>query len=1326
MSRLRTLWKWLAATVAALLVLLAVAIGALRIWLEHSPEFAPRVVARVEELTGLKFAFARLDARLGLHGPELVFRDARVTVPGQSDALVSASAGRVGFDWWRFLRSGRLASGRVVLDGARVFVYLTPDGVELRGQGALGGAQAGGARLVLEQLPLVHVRIEHATVSVQDLRTGVRPWRIDEVDLDLDRDTRSLTLAGSVRLPDRLGARLNVDARLDGDLAEPAALAWRAQVDLRRAEVGGWTALVPQWPWLPEGGRGDLAVTAHGRGADLGAAEARVDLEQVLLAGEPGRPPQQLAALAGTFTLTHEATRWLARGEALVVDPGHDAWRHGEFDLVLDWSEGRLQSLALRSPAIRLEALAALAPLMPAGRPREALAALAPRGALTLVDFALKRGPQPSEWRIDGGLRFTGLGIGAWEGVPGIAGIDGDLAAREHAGRVRVQSTGFTLDLQRFLRTPVGAREASATLDWWWQTDGWRFATDDLRAVTPDGGGGGRARLWLPASGESPRLVLDLKVDHADARAASRYLPGRILPPAVMSWLDAAFLAGRAHDVTFEIVGELGRFPFRDGGGLFLIRVPFEGIRLHYQDGFADVEAARGVAEFRNQGFSARASAARVGGVEVGEAHVAMKDFRDGELVARAQAHGDVRAGLAFLQGSPVGPKLGPYFMKLAGEGPFSASVLLDLPLRRFADREIGVDARLERVSARLAGLESEVKDLAGSFRLRNRELEVPELAGTLFGGPVTLRARTQAGRPGERVLSVEAQGHASGEQLQPMLGITRGRWLEGGFDWRAQARWPRLEWRPEAAPLPPDAPPDAIAVPQETEVRLLPGTVHLETTLAGLAVALPAPLAKAATDARPLRVELAIDPGLAADAPALPAALRRRELARAATLAARVQLGRDSGALEWRRDGEFRFTRGTLRLGGSGAALHEPTGVTLEGHLPEYDLSAWLRIKLNAATGAGVSDYLHGGSVLVDRFAVLGFSFADVTIALEGRDHAWRVQVDGPPAHGSLVVPWDVPGTQPFLLDMDRLVLGERSTPEAAAGERTDPKGLPAMRIAVRSLEFQNRHFGALEAAVSRTDAGLKLEHATLKGAAFKASGHGSWSVAGDAQSCLLSFSLESSNVLDTLNAWGFAPTLTGRAGHASGELRWRGGIEGDLLARLGGSVRIAIDDGQVTGVEPGAGRVLGLMSVAALPRRLTLDFSDLTDKGFAFDTIKGGFEFRDGNAYTTDLVLKGPAAEIGVVGRTGLVARDYDQTAKVTGHFGGPIAAAGALAAGPAVGAALLLFSKVFKDQLSGIVRGYYRITGNWEKPRVERIGAGEAARETQETTTAGSGTP
>jgi len=145
---------------------------------------------------------------------------------------------------------------------------------------------------------------------------------------------------------------------------------------------------------------------------------------------------------------------------------------------------------------------------------------------------------------------------------------------------------------------------------------------------------------------------------------------------------------------------------------------------------------------------------------------------------------------------------------------------------------------------------------------------------------------------------------------------------------------------------------------------------------------------------------------------------------------------------------------------------------------------------------------------------------------------------------------------------------------------------------------------------------------------------------------------------------------------------------------------------------LSPGAGRVLGLASIAALPRRLALDFSDITDKGLAFDNVHGDFDLRDGNAYTENVLLKGPAGEIGLIGRVGLKNKDYDQIAVVTGNVASSLSipAAGALVGGPIVGAAVLLFTQVFKQPLNGLTRGYYRITGGWDNPTVERIKSAE----------------
>jgi uncharacterized protein YhdP len=84
----------------------------------------------------------------------------------------------------------------------------------------------------------------------------------------------------------------------------------------------------------------------------------------------------------------------------------------------------------------------------------------------------------------------------------------------------------------------------------------------------------------------------------------------------------------------------------------------------------------------------------------------------------------------------------------------------------------------------------------------------------------------------------------------------------------------------------------------------------------------------------------------------------------------------------------------------------------------------------------------------------------------------------------------------------------------------------------------------------------------------------------------------------------------------------------------------------------------------------------------------------------------------DIGVVGRTGLATRDYDQTVVVSGNPSGPLTMAGALAGGPVGAAGGLLLSQIFKGQLEGLARVYYRVTGPWDDPKVERISAAASA--------------
>jgi uncharacterized protein (TIGR02099 family) len=1306
------IWRWTGAVIAALALLLAVAIGAFRLWLEHSPTLVPEIVARVEHLTGLTIRFARIDARLGLHGPELVFREAQISSRDGTATLATADAGRVGFDVWRSIGTGRMAAGRIVLDGAVVHVLVKSSGLELLGAEALERQDTAGAPLKLDTLPVGHLAIEKGLIVVHDLRAGERIWRIERVDLDLERDPESLVLVGRLRLPEQLGQRLDFSATVRGDPAVPERLSWAARADGEALNLAGWAALLPAELRIPRAGFGTLGVTAAGQGASLERAGARVSLANLELPPQAAAAPLTLKTVSGELTFEHHGAQYAVGGLGLNIETPSTTWSRGQFDAGVDVGSHGLDALWLRSPALKLEALAALVPLIPDYELRAALTALAPQGNLTAIDVTARRGSRPREWSVTGAGRFTGLAFQAWRRVPGISGADGDFAAHTSTGRLHLRSTRFGLALPESLRAPVGAEALHATIDWWWRPDGWRLASDDLGAVTKDGRANGKLRLWLPANGDSTRLVLDLALADGVARSVTKYLPMLSYPTMATGWLDAAFLAGRVTSGRIEYVGEMARFPFRDRDGLFRITGHVEGLRVHLAPGWPDLENLTTDVEFKNQGFSAVVRSGTFGGTVIEQGTAGMADFRDAELIAAGRAGGELARGLEVIKHSPLAPGMGAFFAGVEAEGAMVTDLRLDFPFHKFADYKVDARVSMARAWASVPGFGRAFEALNGSFELHNLDLEVPLVTGTMYGEPFRVTAHTQSPRPGQKLLTAQAQGSISSPALQTLLGISKGTWISGGTDWRIQARLPRLEWQyPRVSEHP--GPPSV-----DNASRWQTATVRLESSLAGLELGFPAPLAKPAVEPRSTTIDLRADPGISADALEPPRALAPHEDPRLGSLSARVSMGSDSGVFEWRRratpasgESPYEFRRGALRFAGS-AQARDSIGLWVDGRIPEFDLSAWLKVDTGHGSGGNLAGLLRGADLTVDRFSVLGFTLPGLTLALRPDPDAWRVSASGASASGTVRVPYDVPGSTPVSIELAQLTLSERwAGSGAGGGEHVSAGSLPPFNIEIASLDVAGRHMGAFSAKVVKHGDGLELEHAALKGSTFQVSATGQWTGSGDAERCALGVIADSTDVADTLAAFGFGPSVIAKSLHATGDLHWSGGPEGSIMERAQGRVSVRLESGQLPGIQPGAGRVLGLLSVAALPRHLALDFSDLTDKGFAFDSITGDFDVRDGSAYTNNLHVKGPGAEIGVVGRTGFKSRDYDQTAVVTGQVGGAVAAAAALAINPAVGVAALLFSQVFKSPLTGQVRGYYRITGPWEHPKIEHIGAGEA---------------
>jgi uncharacterized protein YhdP len=351
---------------------------------------------------------------------------------------------------------------------------------------------------------------------------------------------------------------------------------------------------------------------------------------------------------------------------------------------------------------------------------------------------------------------------------------------------------------------------------------------------------------------------------------------------------------------------------------------------------------------------------------------------------------------------------------------------------------------------------------------------------------------------------------------------------------------------------------------------------------------------------------------------------------------------------------------------------------------------------------------------VHVQEFKAGSHTLNGLHVAAERLPAQWQVDVDSDALRGRIQVPLTYPGGGPVVMALDYLKLASGKD-DSAAGKPDDPRQLPALQVVAKQFEYHGADFGALTLNTTRNATGMHVDKAMVESPALRASASGDWNVDKATQVSRFSIDLTAPKLGQLLGKFGYVGNIKDGETTVKIQAEWPGSPARFTLERLQGSLHVDIKDGRFVDIEPGAGRVFGLLSINELQRRLRLDFSDLFKKGFTFDEINGDFLLGSGDAFTDNTVIKGPAARIAIAGRTGLVRRDYEQLITVTPHLTSSLPLAGAIAS-PGIGAALFLAQKLFESQIDAITRYQYTVRGSWDKPVIERVSQQNPAEQKQ----------
>jgi uncharacterized protein (TIGR02099 family) len=1254
----------------ALVVLAAFGAGGFQFLVRQLPKYQDEIQAWVTAELGLTLDYTRLEGTWGWRGPELAFYDVRVRSAGDSAPFLTARGASVGFDvvdlGFRLATGRDLAVDRLTFDGTEFTLIRTDEGAY-----RLQGAPAVSEQATVQVPPDIDVLVRNSRVLYLDAARSVA-WAFQDVSGSLRRDEDVLTVDASGLPPPEFAAHIEVTAQAsiedEADAGARFTGDWRLSADLDEVDLAVAARLFGPSAVALQTGRGHVAVWVDWNGGVVESGTVDLSLADVALQSTLGAVDSRFERIALSGDWVRSSDAWQIALRDVAVTRSGRAWPEAatvDIDVGLD-ADG-VDHVALRSSFLRLEDLTPFFAPLPESRAIESWFALAPRGDLRAVDMSLTRN---ADQRIDYAVSadFEGVGIQKFEAAPGITGLTGQVRADARSGRLELASEQVALDWPELFRGALDVPELKGIVVWRAGQDAVRLVSDDLVVVTPAASLRSDLELTLPMDDSSPTLDLRTSASEFEIAAVPRYLPANKMPSTIVAWLDSALRGGRATSAELTFVGPVRAFPFDDGAGDFSATVQVEDVELRFVGDWPSAEDLDGTVEFRNAAFAARGSG-RILGNRSADIRVGIGDLRRGDLTVQAGTIGGLDQVLAFLNAAPlIQRSLGEDFARLeAPAGTGAVRLDLALPLRDRAAYRLS--AGLDIIDGELVyrGFAPHVAEIQGSLALANGELSGNGLQAIFLDGPITADV-APAGVPGYRA-RIDVEGEVTIDAVVDSFDLPYGELLAGQTGWQG-----------------------TMLLPAAAGAQSLPPKITVASNLSGVALRFPAPFAKPPGEPTNLELNMAFPTGA---------------LAMDGYLGATRRFAIDFDATP-DQPRPFLFRRAALEFGGALAEFRADRGITLNGTLPELSVDEWLALSRSQAepkSGSNWSGAFAGAELDVAEFSVFGQQLGSTRVNARRRTDDWQFELDSDAIAGTLLVPMDLSGEPQVVAVMRRLYLNAGDGSAGAAD--IDPREFPGLQLHADEFGIGQRQVGRLDAEILADPLGLRLVSFESATNSFTAQGSGGWFVGDEGDTTRFAVSINSTDVGQMLTQLGIAPFVDAETAEVTASVFWPGPPSGAWLDHIAGDLALRAQKGSLVDVEPGgAGRAAGLLSISALPRRLALDFRDVFNRGLVFDDITADFVIVDGNAYTDNLKLTGPVAEVGLIGRTGLRDRDYHQQAVVTAEPGKVLPTVGALLAGPQVAAALLIFTRIFKKPLGGIGRASYCVTGTWSEPVVERL--------------------
>ncbi|MEM7207426.1 MAG: YhdP family protein [Pseudomonadota bacterium] len=1285
---LSKLWHFLLISAAVIVIIVAALFGVARALLPFASDYRAELESYIASQLKTPVRIGEMDVewhgwepRIRLGQIALTSADGNIDLLRLRELFIELHLGRA-------LLAENLQIANIQLDGVRVIVQRNLDGsFSLRGLGGENSAtqEAGGDTANLLGFMLLARRIDllNATIVLSDAGRGIQ-YVFPNANVSAQNIGDQHRFYAQADLPDSLGERIELFLDFKGDGGDPATLHGRSYISGQSLKLVELLQNLPALPVIVQSGSVDVEQWAQWSDGKLQEATTNVQVNKVSLlgrgfAGDANSVPWDVDSAHFQSHMQRNPDGW-----DLAINPIRIQRRDQElptktarFRFVENTNTSMLygqgDTLPLADTVDLIHALLG----DPDSLGWQNLAAADIEGTLSNWRFALNSESLDLD-SLRAEATLNKLRSKASGDIPGIENISGQLRGAGNRFELALDSREVSIDAQPLMRESIALDVLAGDLAVVIDTDGvfaesrhLAFENSDLKS---------EARVFVAQRADAP-LFLDMQVNFRNGSGVSapRYLPVEIMDEELIEWLDAADIDGEVTQGTALFRGAVDDFPFYERNGVFDVESGLRDASLTFD---LDWPRATGVdARMRFFGPGAFIDIARgtIHGSQVLPGAVQIVDLENPILEIDGKVASSVPEVLQFARRGPLADELGEYFEDVSGTGPVTVSIDLDMSLED--DDELTLDGSVELHGAELQyGLvDLELVDSAGIVRFNENALQSGELSTSVLGERVYVNLTQPDSDKQSSWPRVLINGTFPLQRVFNAFDVALADRFGGESEWHA--RWDFNE---------------------NNTGDIESSRLVLHSNLSGTAVRLPEPLAKSSDELAALELNL----GFNAETNPQDWSLRYGNRVMANGNAANA------------KDGI------TVTFGEPTQSQPEkaaPNTVRVRGVIESFDL-AELQALIEETSQSFESDQAFAGShhqVDID-LDVAELRYADSRIEwarvyATGSTSQWQIGVDSLALTASTTVELPYDETRAISVRADHFDYGVFAEQSGQLDESDEaaplPSALPALDIQVARLVLWDSEIANVAITGAPQDNDYVFDQISAKGNHYTLNGAARWQYDENlsTHTSELELRFDTKALGEALTEIGYGDTIAEGRGYVEVKLNWPDALTEVDPAILNGSAKLRLRDGRILEIDPGAGRLVGLLAFQELPRRLLLDFGDVLSSGMEFEKISGRFGIEQGIANTEGIRLEGTIGVVELLGDVDLVEQTYDQQLVVLPRITASAPWLAVLSGGLSGGLTVLLADEFLKElgiDLDAIGRRRYTLTGSWDNPQLDEI--------------------